>query len=389
MPTALERRILARLAALETRARRRQPPQVHDRRGMEYRLHDRHVLGFCSNDYLGLADDPRLRRIDAPLGAGSSRLVCGDLPEHRALEHGFAAQFCYDAAIAFPSGFAANIGTLPALLDGDDLACSDRGNHASLIDGLRLARAPRTILERGATPPSQHPSGGLLWWISESIDSMDGSRAPTRDLQRHLEAGHPAYVDEAHAAGLFARGLGLMGAAGLRPDVMLVTLGKAYAGAGAVLLCSTPIAEFLRGHARSFVYSTGISPALAAAMTIARQIVASPEGDDRREQLWRNVEHIHRALGGAPSSPIVPLIVGEDANAVRLSEELLREGIHVQAIRPPTVPEGTARLRLTLTASHTPPMIDRLLAALDRASKATGVQPQLLSEPATTPGPNS
>lgn len=360
-----------RLAELEAAGLLRRAPAVARRRGVRYELDGRAVVGLCSNDYLGLADAPSL--VDAPArfaGAGASRLICGDLPDHRALEARLAALVGADDAVLFPSGFQLNVGVLPSLLEATDLVDSDALNHASLIDGMRLGPVRPTILAHGEAPSPRpaHP-GAVHWWITESIFSMDGDRLDPRAAERHLARGAAMYVDEAHGLGLFRGGRGWLGEHELRPTVLVGTLSKAFGCAGAFLAASGPLCALVRNRARSFVFSTGTSPVLVASIARALDVVTSDEGDRLRERLWSNVRHLARALDlheHDPPSPIFPVLVGENARAVTLASRLLERGWHVQAIRPPTVPAGTARLRLTVSAAHEPAEIDAFAEELRR-----------------------
>lgn len=360
-----------RLAELDAAGLLRRAPAVARRRGVRYELDGRAVVGLCSNDYLGLADAPSL--VDAPsrfAGAGASRLICGDLPDHRALEARLAALVGADDAVLFPSGFQLNVGVLPSLLEAEDLVDSDALNHASLIDGMRLAPVRPTVLAH-AEAPSPRPArpGAVHWWITESIFSMDGDRLDPLAAKRHLARGAAMYVDEAHGLGLYRGGRGWLGEHELRPTVLVGTLSKAFGCAGAFLAASGPLCALVRNRARSFVFSTGTSPVLVASIARSIDVVTSDEGERLRERLWSNVRHLARALDlhdDDPPSPIFPVLVGDNARAVALASRLLERGWHVQAIRPPTVPPGTARLRLTVSAAHEPAEIDAFVDELRR-----------------------
>ncbi|MCX4244058.1 aminotransferase class I/II-fold pyridoxal phosphate-dependent enzyme [Paraliomyxa miuraensis] len=367
-----------RLAELDAAGLLRRCPSVDHRRGVRYELDGRPVVGLCSNDYLGLAGDPRLA-VDpsSSAGAGASRLICGDLPEHRDLERRLAALARTEDAVLFPSGFQLNVGVLPTLLEPHDRVDSDALNHASLIDGMRLSPARVTILEHARSPVTHpHPvpqpharpadARAIHWWITESIFSMDGDRLELDAARRHLDRGAAMYVDEAHALGLFDGGQGWLGHHGIQPTVLVGTLSKALGCAGAFLGASGPLCALVRNRARSFVFSTGTSPALATRIGQALAIVTGPEGDGLRERLWSNTRRLAEALGlpdaDDPPSPILPVLIGDNARAVGLAHALLELGWHVQAIRPPTVPAGTARLRITVSAAHEP---EQLLAFAD------------------------
>lgn len=343
-----------RAAALDRRC-----PSAAGRAGLRYVLEGREVVSFCSNDYLGLADQ-RGASVE-PSGAAASRLVCGDLEIHREVERRFARLLGFEDAVLFPSGFQANVGVPASLLDSGELAYSDALNHASLIDGLRLTAARREILPHLGAPPSTD-----AWWFVESVFSMDGDGPALADLDTHLAMGGRVYLDEAHAVGLYGSGRGRAAMLAHRPTVLVAPLGKAFGCAGAFVCASSTVCEWLRGHARAFVFTTGVSPVLVERIAIALELVAGPEGDRRREQLWRNVELFRSAMGLAvhTASPIIPIIVGDNHRALSLSAALLERGWHVQAIRPPTVPLDGARLRITISAAHEPETIEAFAADL-------------------------
>lgn len=361
MTTPFEGRLLARLNALHQAGLTRIPPAVTERRGVEYKVNGRSVIGFCSNDYLGLANHPDLVVPHNPAsGATASRLVCGDLPEHREIEIRLAQLADTQSAVLFPSGFQLNVGVLPALLEADDRVFSDELNHASLIDGLRLARPEITILPHTESPPATSPST-LHWWVTEALFSMDGDYSDPVAMKAHLAQGGALYLDEAHSFGLFeisGRPTGYAGRHQLRPTILVGTLGKSFGCAGAFVAASELACRWIRARARSFVFSTGPSPVMTSQIGQAIDLLCSSEGDLRRTRLWTNINHLARRLNTLPGSPIFRLIIGDNATSMSLSTALLERGWHVQAIRPPTVPRGTARLRITVTANHDPAQID-------------------------------
>ncbi|MEM6990602.1 MAG: aminotransferase class I/II-fold pyridoxal phosphate-dependent enzyme [Myxococcota bacterium] len=362
---SLTTRAARRLAALRAEHLLRVPPQLHSRRGVEYTLGERRVVGFCSNDYLGLATE-KSGASPQPTGAGASRLIAGDLPHHRDVEAKLAALCGAQDAVVFPSGFQLNVGVIPCLVERGDVVHSDRLNHASIIDGLRLARATPNILPHGRAPDDDPDPSRLHWWMTESIFSMDGDRLDARALGAYQARGGTLYVDEAHAFGLFPGGVGLLHDHDLVPDVLVGTLSKAYGCAGAFVAASSDVCHWIRNRARSFVFSTGTAPSVLADIAARIELLAGEEGQRLRATLWRNARHLAAALRGNdpgasdPPSPIFPIVVGDNAAAMRVAADLLAHGIHVQAIRPPTVPVGTARLRLTVTAAHTPEQIEEL-----------------------------
>lgn len=374
MSDLLNERLRRRLDALRDEGLARELPRIAGRHGVRYELDGRPVTGFCSNDYLGLADHPALRAASLeprPAGATASRLVAGDLPEHRAAEQALAALVGAADAVLFPSGFQLNVGALPALIEPDDRVFSDALNHASLIDGLRLARVRPTILPHRSAPP---PPAGPTWWISESIFSMDGDTADPAALRAFVAAGGLLYLDEAHSLGLHARGAGFARHHGIVPALLMGGLGKAFGLAGAFAAGSSEVCTWLRTRARSFVFSTGNAPVLGAQARLAAELVAGSEGDRRRERLWSNARLLAAELGQSPPvSPIFPIHIGPNDLAVALSRALLERGWHVQAIRPPTVPTNSARLRITVTADHDAPEICALAADLRTLLQRFGV----------------
>jgi 8-amino-7-oxononanoate synthase len=359
---ALDQRLRAAMTAEREASLDRRCPPTSGRAALRYRLDGREVVSFCSNDYLSLADQRPSG--GGPSGAAASRLVCGDLEIHREVEHRFARLLGFEDAVLFPSGFQANVGVPAALLRPGELVYSDALNHASLIDGLRLTAARRELLAHLQPPPNADG-----WWFVESVFSMDGDGPTVADLDAHLGNGGCLYLDEAHAVGLHAGGRGRAAALAHRPTVIVAPLGKAFGCAGAFVCASASVCEWIRGHARAFVFTTGVSPALVERIAHAIERVAGPEGDRRRELLWRNVEVLRAALGiqAGSASPIFPILVGDNRRALAISAALLERGWHVQAIRPPTVPEHGARLRVTVCADHELDTLERFAGDLHTA----------------------
>jgi 8-amino-7-oxononanoate synthase len=351
-----------KLAALEAEGLLRVRPSPVERVGRT----------FCSNDYLGLANE---RGPAADNGAGASRLIVGERAEHRGLEVALASWLGVPAALLFSSGYAANVGTLAALAERGDLVVSDELNHASIIDGCRLSRANIVVVEHLSAAAVDRalgqPRSGRAWVITESYFSMDADTPDLVELRRVCDRhGAALVVDEAHALGVFgAGGRGLCAHRGVRPDVLVGTLGKAFGVAGAFVAGSEALSAWLWNRARSFVFSTGMSPATAAAAH--RSLGPLVEDEARRTRLHANAERLRGGLarlGLNPRGhgPIVPLVLGDAHLALRTAERLRSEGIHVQAVRPPTVPAKTSRLRLTTTAAHTSGDIDQAVAAIER-----------------------
>ncbi len=377
--SVFESRLESCLAGLERADLLRRSPAITDRVGASYRVDGTPVVGFCSNDYLGLADATELAAREEPRsGAGASRLICGDLAEHREIEQTLAGLVGLPDAVLFPSGFQLNVGVIPAIVEPEDHVASDQLNHASLIDGMRLARVRPKLLPHGHAP-SLAPSSGVSWWITESVFSMDGDRIDPAAIADHQQRGGATYVDEAHALGLFRGGQGWLASQGVKPTLLVGTLSKALGSAGAFIAGSRRACTWIRNRARSYVFSTGTSPVVVARLRAAVHLVVGHEGERRRERLWSNAAMLARRLGesDAPPSPIFPLLVGANSSAVSVSRALLACGWHVQAIRPPTVPEGTARLRITVRADHEPSTIDRFADDLLRCCADHGISPSV------------
>jgi 8-amino-7-oxononanoate synthase len=346
------------------------------------------TLNLCSNDYLGLLSSGRLRQAGleaagrVPPGSGASRLVFGEHCAHNSLEAALAAWLGTEETLIFTSGYACNVGLLPALVKPGDRVVSDALNHASIIDGCRLARAdvmvvPHCDLAAVAQALAQ-PSRQRAWVVTESYFSMDGDgpdMAALRDICDRSGAG--LIVDEAHALGVFGpEGRGRCAEAGVTPDVLVGTLGKAFGVQGAFVAGSSVLCRWLWNRARSFVYSTGMSPWLCSVAEASLGLVR--EGRDLRERLSSNASALRAGLRGLGLpvregfGPIIPMVVGSDADALSWSERLAARGVIVQAIRPPTVPEGSARLRITVSAGLTPDEISRALDAFARVRPEVG-----------------
>jgi 8-amino-7-oxononanoate synthase len=352
------------------------------------------AVDFSSNDYLGLASDPRLAAAMARAaelqGSGStaSRLIAGTNVEHEALEAELADWLGCPAALSFSSGYAANTGIIPALVGREDLIFSDRLNHASLIDGCRLSRAAVHVYEHASAASlkslllEHRQSGRRALIVTDGMFSMDGDTAPLAEIAL-LARRHDAwtYVDDAHALGVTGetgRGtasvLGVLG----EIDVLVGTLGKAFGSAGAFVAGSRTLRDFLINRARSFVFSTAPSPAQAAASREALRIIR--HDDERRARVAANAERLRAALAGAGISPmgideshIVPVLIGESSEAARVGAAMADAGFLVGAVRPPTVPAGTSRIRLTVSAEHTAVQIDAMALALAESLASVGV----------------
>jgi 8-amino-7-oxononanoate synthase len=317
---------------------------------------------------------------DEGFGASASRLVSGDLPAHRALETELALFLGYQAVLVFPTGYHTNLGLLTTLAGPGDVIVSDSANHASIIDGCRLSRAAISIYRHADAADAgaalaRTANARRRFLVTESLFSMDGDVAPLEALAG-LAAEHDAVliVDEAHALGaLGPGGRGLCAAAGVRPDALVGTLGKSFGAAGGFVAGVTALRDYLVNRARSFIYTTGLPPPVAAAARAALALIADDAGASRRARLQANVKRLAelgaaRLIPRAPAGPIIPIILGSSTRALAVAASLRTSGIFVPAIRPPTVPQGTARLRVTVSAAHDIADIDMLAAALARAT---------------------
>jgi 8-amino-7-oxononanoate synthase len=374
--------LAAELEALDRQGLRRRLRPIDGPQAAEITVDGRHALNFSSNNYLGLADHPALsaaaRACTEQLGtgAGASRLIAGSLAPHRELE-GALADLLGQPALLFNSGYQANLGLIQALAGPEDAVFSDALNHASLIDGCRLARARVEVYahrdhtdlrQRLAATPARRR---LI--VTDSVFSMDGDVADLAGLRQLAnEHGAALLVDDAHAFGVMGPGgRGACAAAGVQPDALMATFGKALGGFGAFVSAAPPVVDYLANRARSFVFTTALPPGVMAAAHEGLRLVASPAGAERRAQLHQRIRQFAdglAALGllvdGAGATPIFPVLVGDARQTMEASEALLQAGVFAQGIRPPTVPRGTARLRFSLMATHTGEHVQRALDGL-------------------------
>jgi 8-amino-7-oxononanoate synthase len=349
-------------------------------------LDGREVVNFSSNNYLGLANHPALRdaakaAIDRyGCGSGASRLISGNMALHEELEAKIAEFKGTEAALVFNSGFQANTGVIPALVGPDDVVFSDALNHASIIDGCRLARAKIVVYEHCNIAQLQRglqaaPSHSCKLIVTESLFSMDGDEAPLGEIVELAERyGAVAMIDEAHATGVYEpNGAGLIAKLGLGGHVLVQmgTLGKALGGFGAYIAGSRALRELLINRCRSFIFTTSLPPAVMAMAIAAIELVRKEP--ERRAALRRNCQTLRsglQALGykvGDSQSQILPLIVGDADACMKFSEYLFSRGVFAQGIRPPTVPPGTSRLRITVMATHPPDHLRQALAVFEEA----------------------
>ena len=360
----------------------RTPRAAWGRKGAEVQTASGPAVDFSSNDYLGLATDPRLiaaatRTIETEgVGATASRLIAGTHREHESLETDLAAFFRAPAAVAFATGYSTNAGAISALVDPRDAVFADALNHASVIDGCRLSRAQLFVYPHGDVDAlrklleAKRPNARRAMIITDGLFSMDGDMAPLSaiiPLAREFHAW--TYVDDAHAVGVLGpSGRGTADALGISEgiDVTVGTLGKAFGVAGAFVYGSEVLKRHLLNHARSFVFSTAPLPAQAAAAREALRIVAAEPM--LRDRLRSNARMLRNGLTragiaapGAPDSHVVPVLIGDTQATVRIGAALRDRGILVGAVRPPTVPDGTSRLRISVSAAHTPAHIEKLV----------------------------
>lgn len=345
----------------------------------------RSYLNFSSNDYLGLARDERIvtawqqGAARHGVGSGGSGHVTGHSACHQALEQRLAAWLGYERALLFTSGYAANQGVISALAGAGDLLLADKLSHASLLEAA--AHSPAQLRrfhhndDASLARLAQTACDGVRLGITEGIFSMDGDGAPLLALHQAMrDAGGWLLVDDAHGFGVVGdQGRGSAWQQGCRPELLVVTFGKAAGVGGAAVLCAQPVAEYLLQFARHLIYSTALPPAQVGAIDAALDAIIA--GDELRARLRRNIARFrHGAAGlgytlGQSGTAIQPLLVGDNQLALRLSEQLRAQGCWLTAIRPPTVPPGGARLRITLTAAHYEVDIDKLLEALNHARR--------------------
>lgn len=340
---------------------------------------------FSSNDYLGLSQHPAVvgawqQGADKyGVGSGGSGHVSGYTLAHQQLEAGLADWLGYPRALLFISGFAANQAVIAALGNKDDRIVADRLSHASLLEAANLSPA---ALRRFAHNDATHlatllakPIGGEQLVVTEGVFSMDGDSAPLADIARATrQANGWLMVDDAHGIGVCGdEGRGSCNVHQITPDILIVTFGKGIGVSGAAVLCSASLADYLTQFARHLIYSTSMPPAQAAAISASLAVIRSEEGAQRRHKLnaliaqFRAGAKAQNLAVTASESAIQPLIVGENSRTLELAAQLRARGCWVTAIRPPTVPPGTARLRLTLTAAHEPEDIEQMLEILHDA----------------------
>jgi 8-amino-7-oxononanoate synthase len=345
------------------------------------------VLLLCSNNYLGLADHPRVREAAADaamrwgVGAGASRLVSGTMTVHRRLEEALC-----EFTLLFGSGYLANAGIVSALAERGDVVFSDALNHASIVDGCRLARAETFVYDHRDT---EHLEWGLeqaegrgALIVTDSVFSMDGDIAPLEEICRLARRYDVrVMVDEAHGTGAVGPGgRGAVAAAGLEDevDVVVGTLGKALGSYGAFACCDATMAKYLVNTARTFIFSTALPPpAVAGALAALELLIDDPRRVDKLQAngaVLREALELHGFDAGPSTTQIVPMVIGDAATTVRVCERAIDDGVFAQAIRPPTVPEGTSRLRLAVMATHAKRELQDAARTLAEAARTCGVE---------------
>lgn len=381
-----------RLSELGARHLTRRLTPLHSSVGPVVEMAGRQILLLASNDYLGLASHPEVVQsaIEATqrfgAGAGASRLISGSLPPHQELESALAQFKGTEAALTFSSGYLANIGTIPALVEQGGLILADRLCHASLIDGCRLSAADFRVYRhndidhlRSLLAKNRRTRRTLI--VTDGLFSMDGDLAPLPELcQLANDYEANLYIDDAHGTGVMGpHGRGTAEYFGLDTQIpfQMGTLGKAFGSSGAYLAGPSTFIRYIMNTSRSFIFSTAPPPSSAAAVTAALRVIQrEPE---RRARLWANRERLFSGLTRlgfslSPSvSPIMPILIGNTETALSFAEHLFAEGLFAPAIRPPTVPDGTSRIRVTVTSEHTPGHIDHALASFQRAGQSVGL----------------
>jgi 8-amino-7-oxononanoate synthase len=391
--------IAERLQELEQLGLSRRLRLVSGPQGPTVLLDGKPVLLLCSNNYLGLADHPRVREAAADaamrwgVGAGASRLVSGTMTIHRRLEERLAAFEGSEACLLFGSGYLANLGVIGAMAGRGDVVFSDELNHASIIDGCRLSRAEVVVYRHRDVEhldwSLRRHTGERRLIVTDSVFSMDGDIAPLEEIVELADLhGARLMVDEAHATGnLGPGGRGAVAAAGLEGeiDVIVGTLGKAFGSYGAYACASAEIVRYLINSSRSLIFSTAPAPPAVAAALASLELLQ--ERPHHVQRLRSNASVLRRALAaeGFPVADtemhIVPLIVGDERAAVHMCQEAIAQGAFAQAIRPPTVPAGTSRLRLTAMASHTGTELQMAAGVFGAAARKVGLDPASMKPP--------
>jgi glycine C-acetyltransferase len=366
---------------------------INGAQGSRVELDGRQVLLLCSNNYLGLADHPALKRaavegVEFGVGSGASRLVSGTMELHEKLETRIAAFKGTEKALLFNSGYAANTGIISALVGRGDAIFSDRLNHASIVDGALLSRAgfhryPHRDMAALERMLQEKGGKGRRLIVTDGVFSMDGDIAPLAKLvQLARQYDALLMVDDAHGSGVLGmsgRGSGELCGVLDGIDIHMGTLGKGFGSFGAYAATTGIIRDYLVNKARSFIFSTSLPPAVLAASIAALEVVDSPEGAQLREKLQANVALFKEKLTASgfdtmgSETQIVPIFVGPAKTTMEFSSELLQQGLFVQGIRPPTVPAGSCRLRCTIMATHEAEDLEAAAEIISRVGRKLGV----------------
>ena len=382
---AFDTEMARRLAEIQLAGLRRGLRRIDSPQTTHVRSDGCALLNFSSNDYLGLANHPRLlaaaheavERYGA--GSGASRLVCGSLAPHHDLEEALAHFKGTPASLVFSTGYAAALGTITALAAHGDIIIIDKLSHACIVDGARLSGATLRVfshndiedLERILKWAEPRRGDGNILIVTESVFSMDGDHAPLREItQLKDKYGAWLMVDEAHGTGVLGpnrRGLAELLGVSDQIEVQMGTLGKALGSSGGYICGSRELIDYLVNRARSFIFSTAPVPAAAAAARAGVELVQSAEGTELNRRLWENIETLRGLSSGlaqTPAGAIMPLMIGSELEATRVADSLRQKGFFVPAIRFPTVSRGAARLRITVTAAHRHPDLKALVEAI-------------------------
>lgn len=380
------------LADLRTRGLYRWPRELQGVQAPRAVYDGREVINLCSNNYLALADHPKLKEAarravdELGVGSGAVRAIAGSMALHRELEEELAGFKHTEATLLYQSGFTANAGTVAAILTREDVVVSDELNHASIIDGCRLSGATKKIYRHRDTAHAREllaESRGarVVLLITDGVFSMDGDIAPLPELcALAREYGAIMMIDDAHASGVLGRqGRGTVDHFGLhgQVDVQVGTLSKAFATLGGYVAGSRALIDYLMNRARPLLFSTSHPPAVAAAALAAVRLVQEEEG--LIERLWENTRYFKDGLRqqgfdtGASETPITPVMTGDEVLAMRLSDRLFEEGVFALGIGFPTVPRGRARVRTIVTSGHTREDLDRALDAFGRVGRELGL----------------
>lgn len=371
---------------------------VEEGQGARVKINGREVIQLSSNNYLGLAAHPELKKAASSAiekygcGSGASRLISGNLKLHEKLEDKISSFKGTESSLLFNSGYTANLGVISSLCGRGDIIFSDKLNHASIVDGClmsgaELKRYPHKDIDAlekflKSTPTPIHSGGKKRLIVTDGVFSMDGDIAPLREIIK-LAKDYSALVmlDDAHATGVLGKkGRGTAEHLGLDEgiDIVMGTFSKALGSFGGFIAGRRGIREFLINKARSFIYTTSLPPSVIASSIRAIEIVVE-EGNHLRDSLWRNVNCLKEGLKNMgfdtmkSQSHIIPVFIGDADKTMEMSQMLLREGVFVQGIRPPTVPQGKSRLRVTVTSSHSVDDINIALESFKRAGERLGI----------------